>query len=124
MSIISFMSEAPWDDDVDGIFGERRDDMVLVDARESQLAPGRVPVSHEEEIAAYTAKVEEFTGDLYGRLIHPLLVSDIAAFIPFIGDVNDRRLSRSPLTNFFPGITGGSSCAESLRGGRPSEPRR
>ncbi len=94
--------EVDWDSDGDGVFGQRGKDMSLADARESQLAPGRVPVNHPEEVFAYAAKVEDFLGDVYGRSIHPLLISDIAASVPIIGDIDAAEAIEVTFGEFFP----------------------
>ena len=94
--------DADWDGDGDGVWGELGDDLALGDARQHQLAPGRMPASHPGEIDSYLVKARAYSETGLGRVDYPLLVSDVAMTSEFLGDIDAAEAIEVTFEAFFP----------------------
>ena len=94
--------EVDWDADGDGVGGERGDDFDLEEARQTQIAVGRVPTDRVDEVEAYTAKMLRYVTAEQGRVTHPLLLSDVAATVPILGAIDAAEGIEVTYEAFFP----------------------
>jgi hypothetical protein len=94
--------DGEWDRDGDGSWGERDQDLSLVEARATEVAVGRVPAGSTQEVADYVAKVGRYEGDPVGRATYPLLLSDVATTLVGVGDIDGAEAIELTLGQVFP----------------------
>jgi hypothetical protein len=63
---------------------------------------GRVPASYADEVEAYARKVERFASSADGREAYPLVMSDIASSVPFLGDIDAASALEVTISQAFP----------------------
>jgi len=94
-----------WDVDGDGEYGELGDDLSVEDLRDPQIAVGRVPVETDREARDYLAKLlryEQADGRIAERATSPLLMADLAAAVPLVGDIDGGMTHEQLLRDYLP----------------------
>lgn len=94
-----------WDADNDGEYGELGDDLTVEDLRNPQLAVGRVPVETDGEARDYIAKLlryEQADGRVAERATSPLLMADLAAAVPLVGDIDGGMTHEQLYRDYLP----------------------
>jgi hypothetical protein len=93
---------ANWDGDQDGIGGELNEDFSLEDARNNQLAVGRLPMETPNEFNNYFHKYKRYLQSTEENIYYPLLFSDIAFTCDFTGAIDGAEGIEPTVTAFFP----------------------
>jgi hypothetical protein len=94
--------EADWDADGDGKLGELGEDMTLADGRTTHIAVGRVSADLVGQVDDYHQKVADYVTVHLGRTDYPLLLSDLAASVPLVGEIDGAEANELTVADFFP----------------------